>query len=328
MCICCIMYEFSEFDNEVLKRQLNKTTPNKLNIGFGLDANKIKGVNNFPIYYKTDGFTSRARANTDSFMFSINSSKYDVPNAKHTALKQIRPDLFSDGLQSSSAAHTNTRLPVGKMSSLYGLPPDKTIVLENQTAQAMGKMTENEFKINQLRKSVRDGTLPAEFDEIINGKKVQSSGHGNGSATASSMDTGMDIDTDEDSQMTQYDPHLPSHLPIHSPAPAPAPAPAPVPVPVPAPAPVPIEKKRNRRIDVLPAFGTSVTRNEEIATETLPYVYLEIKEKFRAFLLAHPDKSRDIPDGDREYLDNLLKKFGFKTPNITNVKISAYVTSF
>jgi hypothetical protein len=27
-------------------------------------------------------------------------------------------------------------------------------------------------------------------------------------------------------------------------------------------------------------------------------------------------------------LDNLLKKFGFKTPNITNVKISSYVTSF
>lgn len=47
-----------EFDNMVVKSQLSKQFPNKVDIKFGLDANKVKWVNNFPIYNATDGFRS------------------------------------------------------------------------------------------------------------------------------------------------------------------------------------------------------------------------------------------------------------------------------
>jgi hypothetical protein len=68
------MLELSELDNEITKKQLSKTFHNKVDIKFGLDANKIKGVNNFPIHYATDGFTSHAKQNVDSFMFHTPNS--------------------------------------------------------------------------------------------------------------------------------------------------------------------------------------------------------------------------------------------------------------
>jgi hypothetical protein len=127
---------------------LSKTFPNKVDIKFGLDANKIKGVNNFPIHYATDGFTSHAKQNVDSFMFHTPNStnKYNVAKPTHTSVGEIRPYLF-DKQSPSQPKESNVRMRQDEMSSLYGLPQDKTIVLENPTAQAMGKITEEEFRV-------------------------------------------------------------------------------------------------------------------------------------------------------------------------------------
>lgn len=142
------MLEYTELDNRITKTQLNKTFPNKVNIQYGLDANKIKGVSNFPIYDATDGFNSHAKSNLDSFMFH-STHKYDVAKPTHTSVGEIQPYLY-DKKNPSHPRDTNVRIREGELSSLYGLPPDKTIVLENPTAQAMnlmgGKMTETKMR--------------------------------------------------------------------------------------------------------------------------------------------------------------------------------------
>jgi hypothetical protein len=289
MSISSIMYEYSKFDNEVLRRQLSKTTPNKLNIGFGLDVNKIKGVNNFPIYYETDGFKSNARANVDSIMFTKIPNKYEVPKLKHTTVGIIRPDLFSDRMESSHARHTNTRVAPGKMSCFYGIPPDKTIVLENPTAQAQGKMTENEFKINQLRKEVRTGDLPPEFDNIINGSG-SSSGAMDVDAESDPIEgVGRDdlIIQEEQIRRTLQQMDRPSHSPSAQPIPRPRRTQVNM-----------VKESRKRAIEVIPAFQSSSTdlivreAVDDVAQEAVEDVaqesrfkYPEIKRELRSLRL-------------------------------------------
>ena len=144
-----------ELDNMITKSQLSKKFPNKVDIKFGLDANKVNGVDNFPIYNATDGFKSNARNNVDSFMFTSRQTKYDVPGQKHTSVGEIQPYLYNKhGV--SRPTESNIRMQPGVMSSLYGLPPDRDIILENPTAQAMnlmgGKMTEEKLRNHIYRK--------------------------------------------------------------------------------------------------------------------------------------------------------------------------------
>jgi hypothetical protein len=171
------MLKLSELDNEMTKKQLSKTFPNKVDIKFGLDANKIKGVNNFPIYYETDGFTSHAKPNVDSFMFHTphNTNKCNVAKHTHTPVGEIRPYLF-DKQSPSQPKETNVRMRQGEISSLYGLPADKTILLENPTAQAMGKITEEEFSVKQWRANPDGGSggvLPTELENIVSGDSTE-----------------------------------------------------------------------------------------------------------------------------------------------------------
>ena len=81
----------TELDNRVLKSQLSKKFPNKVNMGFGVDDNKIKGIDTFPIYDKTTHFRSNARDNVDEFMFTSRQKKYDVSGMKHNR-------IFSTGI--------------------------------------------------------------------------------------------------------------------------------------------------------------------------------------------------------------------------------------
>ena len=148
-----------ELDNMITRSQLSKKFPNKVDIKFGLDANKVKGVDNFPIYNATDGFKSNARSNVDSFMFTSRQTKYDVPGPKHTSVGEIQPYLYNkQGV--SRPTESSIRMQPGVMSSLYGLPPDRDIILENPTAQAMnlmgGKMTEEKLRNHIYQKTPGD----------------------------------------------------------------------------------------------------------------------------------------------------------------------------
>lgn len=307
------MLELSELDNEITKKQLNRTFPNKVDIKFGLDANKIKGVNNFPIYYETDGFTSHAKQNVDSFMFHTphNTNKYNVAKPTHTPVGEIRPYLF-DKQSPSQPKETNVRMKQGEMSSLYGLPPDKTIVLENPTAQAMGKITEQEFRVKQWQKDT-DGTsgLPDGIENIINGGGEKPrhipSGHGNGSATASSVD--MDVDNTEPSVEPAKVTIKRKKTPVVAPAFELKP---------------PLTVDTNREAEAEAEAEVEVEAEAETNTAVDP----EIKDALKSFLLANPNRKREITKTDRDYLDELLKKFGFKTPQKSSKKISTYISAF
>ena len=142
------MMDMTELDNEVLKSQLSKKFNHKVKIGFGLDVGKIKGVSDFPVYDKTNGYTSNAKKNVDSYMFH-STNKYDVKKGSHTEVGSMNPYLYDD-VKLPAPKDTNFRTKAGIMSSFYGIPPDRTIVLENPTAQAMnmmgGKMTERKMR--------------------------------------------------------------------------------------------------------------------------------------------------------------------------------------
>ena len=156
----------TELDNRVLKSQLSKKFPNKVNMGFGVDDNKIKGIDTFPIYDKTTHFRSNARDNVDEFMFTSRQKKYDVSGMKHTSVQEIQPDFFNRHQHGSDAPRTNTHFGSGELSSLYGLPTDRTMTIENPTAQAMnlmgGQMTEEKLKTHIARK---EGAAENAFNE-------------------------------------------------------------------------------------------------------------------------------------------------------------------
>lgn len=88
-------------------------------------------------------------------MFTFRQTKYDVPNGKHTLVGEIRPYLYNkQGV--SKATETTIRMQQGEMSSLYGMPPDRDIIIENSTAQAMNmmgsKMTETKMRNHNFQK--------------------------------------------------------------------------------------------------------------------------------------------------------------------------------
>lgn len=293
------MLEYTELDNQITKSQLSKTFPNKVNIGFGLDANKIKGVSDFPIYSATDGFESHAKKNVDSFMFHT-SHKYDVPKPSHTTVGEIRPYLY-DKESPSQPKDTNVRIRQGELSALYGLPPDKTIVLENPTAQAMGKTTAEQFMVKQWQNS---SGLPPALQSIVDGD-------------VPAPPTAVDAPT-----------LLPSLPPL------------PVDLPEPRVKRTQNRVIKSQTPVVLKAFGTAnkTPQNENATassntTEELPVFNKDKKEKVYALLKSFEDgiigfTNNNISDEDRAYLNKLLSDAGYITPTILIKKISTYLTKF
>ena len=168
------MLEDSIFTNRVTREQLSKKFPNKVNIGFGLDANKIKGVDNFPIYKEAVEFHSKAKSNIDTYMFTSRQREYDVVVPKHTlSTNEIRPHYFNNHMDSIHT-ESNEWMRPGVMSSLYGLPPDKDIIIEIPTAQAMnmmgGQMTEEKMRNHIAHK---EGSSTAS-DDFLNDPRVKS----------------------------------------------------------------------------------------------------------------------------------------------------------
>lgn len=158
----------NELDNMILHNQLNKEYPHRVNIQYGLDINKVKGINNFPVYNESKEFISHAKPNTDSFMFHSNDNKYNVGKATHQSIDNIEPYYYNKNSKSSKLCYGESNK--GLMSRLYGLPPDRNIILENPTAQAMnfmgGQITEKKIMVHNWGKN--------EVDSFMNDPRVSS----------------------------------------------------------------------------------------------------------------------------------------------------------
>ena len=310
------MLEYTELDNRITKSQLSKTFPNKVNIGFGLDANKIKGVNHFPIYNETDGFKSHAKANVDSFMFH-SSNKYDVAKATHTSVGEIQP-YYYDKKSPPHPKDTNIRMRAGEMQSLFGLPPDKTIVLENPTAQAMnmmgGKMTERKMRDHIWRKEASG--LDPRLQSIIDGDEEQ----GSASASATTPNNN-DIPTEEDTKV---------------PPPArktPAPRAKTVIKPVVSQA---FPKEETKEVlkeetkEVLKEETKEVfkedtkedTKEGDVRISTKNEIKEEMSQIFRG-----SDPSQQMKEDERTKMDNLLTNNGFDTPKKSIKIILTYMNA-
>lgn len=158
-----------EFENRIVRTRLNETFSHKVNLGFGVDDGKVKGVHNFPIYNKKTNVDFPTKTNIDSYMYEKSSkvgSKYNVKLATVKSAPHIQPYFYDENSHQASAKDSNSRVPHGLMSSLYGLPPDKDIILENPEGQALHGITEKEFMLKNFRQEAKDG-LPDGLQRII-----------------------------------------------------------------------------------------------------------------------------------------------------------------
>ena len=150
------MLSYAELDNNILKKQLTKKFPHKVNLGI-FDDGKIKGVDKFPVYDATKGFTSHAKPEMDPILFSKEpTTKYNVSKPSHTPVGKIQPNYFNENQSSLRPKRNKFAMKSGEMSHFFGIPCGRDIVLENPTAQAMnmmgGKMTEEKMKIHNWQK--------------------------------------------------------------------------------------------------------------------------------------------------------------------------------
>ena len=80
------MFSDTEFENMVVKEGLSLKSQHNVNMRFGVDDNKIKGVNNLPIYNSNVSFTSHAKPNVDEFMFTSRQNNSMSKLAKNILL--------------------------------------------------------------------------------------------------------------------------------------------------------------------------------------------------------------------------------------------------
>lgn len=298
------MMDITELDNQVLKSQLSKKFANKVKIGFGLDVGKIKGVSNFPVYDVTDGFTSNAKKNVDSYMFH-STNKYDVKKGSHTEVGSMNPYLYDD-VNLPTPKQSGFRMKSGTMNSLYGLPQDRTIILENPTAQAInmmgGQMTEEKMRDHIWRKEASE--LDPRIQSIIDG------GEGQGSASATTPSPTDNFPTKEDTKVPPPARKIPS------------PRPKTVIKPIVSQAfPTSGEESKTE---------TTVEETKEESTEEPSSGKVDKQAMTEELynILKDTDLSKPINDADREKLDKMLKINGFN-PVSKRVKVAkSYINIF
>lgn len=175
----------NELDNNILKNQLTKKFPHKVNLGI-FDDGKIKGVDKFPVYDATKGFTSHAKPEMYHVLFSKQpTTKYNVSKPSHTPVGKIQPNYFNENQSSLRPKRNKFAMKSGEMSNFFGIPCGRDIVLENPTAQAMnmmgGKMTEDTMKIHNWHKEEQTfdkGVDLLGFEEFIHDTRTQEIIHG------------------------------------------------------------------------------------------------------------------------------------------------------
>lgn len=153
------------FLNKIVSERLNRPHQHTVDIQHGLDPNKIKGIDNFPILNKTGGFASHTKAGADEMTFrpaghaSSRLASMAIRPTHRTAAPEHLGPYVNENRKIGAAPHTNTRVPTRILSNLYGLPPDRTIVLENYAAEASGladsKHPEADFVDHRLRENAK-----------------------------------------------------------------------------------------------------------------------------------------------------------------------------
>ena len=165
-------------DKQVYSRAMAIVKPNDLGIKYGLDNNKIKGVNDFPIFSNNHGFHCQAHPSAEEFIYTKSvGNKYSVGKTVHYAPPVVKSlyDFNADGKEPHSSTPESHLRGIG--NSLYGLP-DLTINIDNYGAKEAGVvgMTEKEAIRKNWKENPSDGNLPSDFDEIINSDHKQSKG--------------------------------------------------------------------------------------------------------------------------------------------------------
>ena len=192
-----------KLDNYVVRKNLSSIKPNKLNIGFGVDPNHIKGVNHFPIYNDPSGLGSRAHPKVDSTLFSSNPSKsLTIKNIHHVKppLEAIKT-LYDYDAGMTIHDQPNDNKYKGLMNKMYGLP-DKTMNFENFAAEQadMVGITNKQFQKKQWRAEGGEENDNDEMnvDDIMNNHRMQevmsaSSSSSSSSSSASSSSSSSHI---------------------------------------------------------------------------------------------------------------------------------------
>ena len=165
-------------DKQVYSRAMAIVKPNDLGIKYGLDNNKIKGVNNFPIFSDKRGIHCPAHPSAEEFIYTKSvGNKYSVGKTIHRAPPSVDSlyDFDADGKVAHGTTPQSHLRGIG--NSLYGLP-DLTINIDNYGAKEAGVvgMTEKEAIRKNWKENPSDGNLPSDFDEIINSDHKQSKG--------------------------------------------------------------------------------------------------------------------------------------------------------
>lgn len=165
-------------DKQVYSRAMAIVKPNDLGIKYGLDNNKIKGVNDFPIFSNNRGIHCQAHPSAEEFIYTkCVGNKYTVGKTVHYTPPVVDSlyDFNADGKEPHSSTPQSHLRGIG--NSLYGLP-DLTINIDNYGAKEAGVvgMNEKEAIRKNWKENPSGGSLPSDFDDIINSDHKQSKG--------------------------------------------------------------------------------------------------------------------------------------------------------
>ena len=150
-----------KFDKQVVSKRLTMIKPNKMNIGFGLDFNKVKGISKFPIYNNPHGIKAKTDSRLDSTLFTTpNVSKYlEIKDVKHTQISKVN-DIYDFDANLTIHEPTLKEKYKGILNKMYGIP-DIKIFVENVGAEKEGMVgiTNKQFQKKQWKKEAEGTTI-------------------------------------------------------------------------------------------------------------------------------------------------------------------------
>lgn len=155
-----------KLDKQVFQRAMSEIKPNGLGIHYGVDDNKIKGVNHFPVFSDYSGVHLLTNPSAEEFIYTKPvGNKYTVGIPSH----HVPPSLHSlydfDADKKVPPPGTRDSRLRGIGNSLYGLP-DLTINLKNYAAEEAGVVGITSTQM--MRKNWQNDQLPDGLEEIIN----------------------------------------------------------------------------------------------------------------------------------------------------------------
>lgn len=154
------MYSKEELSNKLSSSLLNKSYNNTVDIGYGLDANKIQKIDSFYSNNLVKLFHSNEPISIDSVLSNYKSDKYTVSLPKHTKPPHIQPFYCENNRPVTH--HSKFKVD---MEGFYGIPPVKNIVIK----QPHDGITVAKLKIDNWRKETTATDNKEGFDNLPNG---------------------------------------------------------------------------------------------------------------------------------------------------------------